>query len=225
MLFIVSTPIGNMEDITLRALRVLREADYVAAEDTRHSGMLLKKFEISTPMLSFHSHSDRSRLEHIIRLLKEGKNIALISDAGTPGVSDPGFLLISTAVSAGIPVSPVPGASALLAALTGSGLPMDKFVFLGFLPLKKGRQTLFQTFQTEKRTVVFFESPLRLVRTLRQLATSVGGTTQCVVARELTKIHEEYIRGTFDEVISELESRKKIQGECVVLFSRTFLPS
>jgi 16S rRNA (cytidine1402-2'-O)-methyltransferase len=216
MLYIVSTPIGNLEDITMRAVRVLKEVDYIAAEDTRHSGILLKKYEIETPMISFHAHSGKYKVDKILDMLENGKDVALISDAGTPGISDPGYVLISAALEAGIEVSPIPGASALLSALVGSGMPMDKFLYLGFLPLKKGRQTLFKSLKDEKRTIVFYESPRRLVKTLHQIQEFIG-EVQVVVARELTKIHEEFVRGSVEEVLNELENRGEIKGECVVL--------
>jgi 16S rRNA (cytidine1402-2'-O)-methyltransferase len=219
VLYIVSTPIGNLEDITLRALRVLKEVDYIAAEDTRHSGILLKKYEIVTPMLSFHAHSGGAKVDKILDMLNNGKSVALISDAGTPGISDPGYVLIRAVLDAGIQVVPVPGASAVLSALVGSGLPMDKFVYLGFLPLKKGRQTLFKSFADEKRTIVFYESPRRVVKTLEQIATVLDGNFQVVIARELTKIHEEFLRGSLENVLSELRSRGELKGEFVIMLN------
>lgn len=217
MLYVVSTPIGNLEDITLRALRVLKEVDFVCAEDTRTSGFLLKHFQIGTPLTSFHAHSTDEKRAAIIRRLKGGESAALISDAGTPGISDPGWVLIRDCLDAGIKVEPIPGASALLAALVGSGLPMDKFLYLGFLPLKKGRQTLFKKLAEEERTVVFYESPMRVVRTLEQLCEYVPATTQVVVARELTKMHEEFLRGDLKTVLEDLKRRPSIKGEIVVL--------
>lgn len=217
MLYIVSTPIGNLEDITLRALRILQEVDFICAEDTRTSGKLLKHFEISTPQTSFHAHSTDKKREAIIRRLRDGESAALISDAGTPGISDPGWTLIRDCVEQGIPVTPVPGASAVLTALVGSGLPMDKFIYLGFLPLKKGRQTLFQQLADEQRTIVFYESPRRIIKTLSQLADVLHPGTQVVIARELTKIHEEFLRGKLQEVLKELQSRNVIKGEIVVI--------
>ncbi len=216
MLHIVSTPIGNLEDITVRAVRILKEVDYIAAEDTRHSGILLKKYEINTPMVSFHAHSGKYKVDKILDMLEKGKDVALISDAGTPGISDPGYVLISAVLEAGIEVSPVPGASALLSALVGSGMPMDKFLYLGFLPLKKGRQTLFKNLKDEKRTIIFYESPRRLVKTLHQIQDFLG-EVEVVVARELTKIHEEYVRGKVSGVLGKLEERGEVKGEVVVL--------
>ncbi len=216
-LSIVSTPIGNLEDMTFRAVRTLKEVDFVCAEDTRTSGKLMKHYEIGTPMTSFHAHSTDKKREAIVRRLLDGEEGALISDAGTPGISDPGWALIRDCVEAGIEIIPIPGASAVLSALVGSGLPMDKFMYLGFLPLKKGRHTLFTSLAEEKRTMVFYESPRRLVRTLEQLAEYLGESTQVCIARELTKIHEEFLRGDISTVIENLKSRSSIKGEVVVV--------
>lgn len=217
VLFIVSTPIGNREDMTLRALRTLREVDFVCCEDTRHSGQLLSYFEIEQELVSFHSYTSDDKVRALVRRLVDGESAALITDAGTPGISDPAWGLVTACIEAGVTVSPVPGPSALLAGLVGSGLPMDKFVYLGFLPLKKGRQTLFKTMALEQRTMVFYESPLRLVRTLEQLALYLPLTTKVVVARELTKVHEEFVRGALGQIVGELQKRPSIKGECVVL--------
>ncbi len=217
MLFIVSTPIGNLEDITLRAVRTLKEVDLICAEDTRTAGILLRHYSISKPLLSFHAHSNDARRKGIIDRLKKGDKVALISDAGTPGISDPGWKLIHDAIASRIEIVPIPGASALLTALVGSGLPMDKFVYLGFLPLKKGRQTLFTSLQEEKRTIIFYESPHRILRTLEQLKSYCPATTQIVIARELTKIHEEFLRGTLGGVLENLKKRTTIKGEIVVV--------
>jgi 16S rRNA (cytidine1402-2'-O)-methyltransferase len=216
-LYIVSTPIGNREDITLRALRILKEVDFVCCEDTRHSGHLLRHYEIEQELTSFHSHSSDAKAEAIVKRLIEGENAALITDAGTPGISDPAWGLVTRCIAAGIRISPIPGASALLSALVGSGMPMDKFLYLGFFPLKKGRQTLFKKLIDEKRTIVFYESPKRILRTLSQLRNVLGVTTRVTVARELTKIHEEYVRGSIDEVLENLQNRPFIKGEIVVL--------
>lgn len=236
MLSIVATPIGNLEDITFRAVRVLKEADYIAAEDTRHSGILLKKYDITTPTISFHSYSDEKKLDQLIQHLKNGKTIALISDAGTPGVSDPGYQLIVAARKEGIRVVPIPGPSAFLTALQASGLPTHQFLYLGFLPLKKGRQTLLESLQSETRTIVFYESPHRLAKTLAELHEKFGNR-QLVIARELTKIHEEYFHGTAAEALNHfigitpeealstnkksakkaLKSAKKPKGEFVLI--------
>lgn len=219
MLYIVATPIGNLEDITLRALRVLKEADYIAAEDTRHSGILLKKYEITTPTISFHSYSDERKLEQLIQHLKGGKNIALISDAGTPGISDPGYKLITAAWEQGTQVVPIPGPSAFLTAIQASGLPTHQFLYLGFLPLKKGRQTLLESLKEEKRTIIFYESPHRIIKTLSQLDEKFGNRP-LVIARELTKIHEEYFRGTSKEALAHFsgpDGKKKPKGEFVLM--------
>ena len=215
MLYIVSTPIGNLEDITLRALRILKEVDLIAAEDTRHSHILLQKYEIKTPITSFHSYSTDAKLESIVRELKDGKNVALISDAGTPGISDPAYSLIRRAIEEGIKIVPIPGASALLTAIVTSGLPMDKFVYLGFLPLKKGRQTLLKSLQTEERTLVIYESPHRIVRTLENLKEYLGDR-EIAVCRELTKIFEETLRMKISEAIEHF-TKKNPKGEFVLV--------
>lgn len=215
MLYIVATPIGNLEDITLRAIRTLKEVDYIAAEDTRHSSILLNKYEIKKPAISFHAFSDNRKLQEILQLLREGKNIALISDAGTPGISDPGYVLVKAAREQGIQVVPIPGPSAVLAALSASGLPTHQFLYLGFLPMKKGRQTLLESLKTEERTIVFYESPHRLLKTLGELTEKFGDRSLCI-ARELTKIHEEFFRGTAKEAYDHFAS-KKILGEFVII--------
>lgn len=215
MLYIVSTPIGNLEDITLRAIRTLKEVDTIAAEDTRHTKILLQKYEIKTPTLSFHSYSGTSKLTKIIDLLKEGKDVALVSDAGTPGISDPAYTLIKRALEEKIQVSPIPGASSLLAALVISGLPMDKFLYLGFLPLKKGRQTLLKSLKEEPRTLVIFESPHRILKTLKNLEEYLGDR-DIAVCRELTKIYEEAVRAPISETIRHFEE-KKPKGEFVLV--------
>lgn len=219
-LSIVSTPIGNLEDMTFRAVRTLKEVDFICAEDTRTSKKLLDHYEISTPLTSFHAHSTDAKREALVRRLVDGENGALISDAGTPGISDPGWALIRDCLDAGIEVTPIPGASALLSALVGSGLPMDKFVYLGFLPLKKGRHTLFTNLADEKRTIVFYESPRRVVKTLEQMREYLSPETKVVVARELTKIHEEYLRGNWDTVLDSLNAKSAIKGEIVVLLQQ-----
>ncbi len=215
MLYIVSTPIGNLEDITLRALRTLKEVDLIAAEDTRHTHILVQKYEIKTPLTSFHSYSTDAKLESIVRELKEGKNVALVSDAGTPGISDPAYSLIRRAIEEGIKIVPIPGASALLTAIVTSGLPMDKFVYLGFLPLKKGRQTLLKSIQTEERTLVIYESPHRIVKTLEHLLEYLGDR-EIAVCRELTKIFEETLRMKISEAIKHF-TQKKPKGEFVLV--------
>lgn len=215
MLYIVATPIGNLEDITLRAISTLKNVDFIAAEDTRHSGILLKKYDIKTPTISFHSYSNKSKLDHLIQLLKDGKSIALISDAGTPGISDPAYALITRTIKEGIKVVPIPGPSALLAALVTSGLMMHHFTFLGFLPLKKGRQTLLKSLASEPRTIVIFESPYRILRTLEDLRNFLGDR-RVAVCRELTKIYEEIIRGTISEAIAHFKTHPP-KGEFVLV--------
>ena len=215
MLYIVATPIGNLEDITLRALRTLKEVDYIAAEDPRHTKILVNKYEIDTQLLSYHSYSSPAKLEKIVDLLKEGKNVALVSDAGTPGISDPAYSLINRAIEEDVRVVPIPGASSLLTALVASGLPMDKFLHLGFLPLKKGRQTLLNSIKEEPRTLVIFESPHRIARTLKDLQEYLGDR-DIAVCRELTKIYEEVLRMKISEAAAHFEI-KKPKGEFVLV--------
>ena len=215
-LFIVPTPIGNLEDMTFRAIRVLKEADLILAEDTRTSSKLLKHFEIGTHMHSHHMHNEHKTIENIITRLKAGKTIALISDAGTPAISDPGFLLTRACVEHKIPVECLPGATAFVPALVNSGLPNDKFVFEGFLPEKKGRQTRFFALAEETRTMIFYVSPHKLNKTLTEFAQYFGSERQISVSRELSKLHEETIRGTAEEVLKHYES-KPAKGEIVVI--------
>lgn len=215
MLHIVATPIGNLEDITIRAIETLKNVDMIASEDTRHSGILLKKYDINTPQTSFHAFSDDRKINGLIEDLKAGKNVALISDAGTPGISDPGYVLIKRAVEEGIQVVPIPGPSAFLTALSASGLPVNQFIYLGFLPQKKGRQKLLDSLKEEKRTVVFYESPHRILKTLQELEIKFADR-KIVIGRELTKIHEEFFRGTPAEATKHF-SDKKPKGEFVVM--------
>ncbi|MCK9185827.1 16S rRNA (cytidine(1402)-2'-O)-methyltransferase [Candidatus Gracilibacteria bacterium] len=215
MLYIVSTPIGNLEDITLRAIRTLKEVDMIAAEDTRHSRILLDKYEISKPITSYHSYTDDRKLEQIISILKEGKSVAVISDAGTPGISDPAYTLIKRAIEEGIQICPIPGASSLLSALVMSGMKMNQFLYLGFLPLKKGRQTLLKSLAQEERTMVIFEAPHRLERTLKDLKEYLGDR-QIAVCREITKIFEETRRGKISEMMTHFEKTKP-RGEFVLV--------
>jgi 16S rRNA (cytidine1402-2'-O)-methyltransferase len=217
MLYIVATPIGNLEDMTFRAVETLKSVDYIAAEDTRHSKILLDKYEIKTPTISFHAWSDERKLEQLLQMLSDGKNVALISDAGTPGISDPGYLLVREAAARGIKVIPVPGASAVISALCASGLPTNQFVYLGFLPLKKGRKTLLESLKEEARTIVFYESPHRLLKTLGELD-QYFGERPIALARELTKFHEEYFRGTAKEA-HEHFTKKGVKGEFVIMIS------
>ena len=215
-LFLVPTPIGNLKDITLRALEVLKEADVILAEDTRTSGKLLKHYEITTPMQSHHMHNEHAQLNRLIDLIVQGSNVALISDAGTPAISDPGFLLTRACVEQGIEVECLPGATALVPALVNSGLPNDRFVFEGFLPVKKGRQSRLKTLTEETRTMVFYESPHRLLKTLGQFSDYFGADRPVSVSRELTKLHEETVRGSLQGVLAHF-SEKAPKGELVIV--------
>lgn len=215
-LYIVPTPIGNLEDMTFRAIRILKEVDLILAEDTRTSGKLLKHFEISTHMHSHHMHNEHKTVENLITRLKAGENIALISDAGTPAISDPGFLLTRACVENGIAVECLPGATAFVPALVNSGLPNDKFVFEGFMPEKKGRQTRFLALAEETRTMIFYVSPHKLVKTLAEYVQYFGAERPVSVSRELSKLHEETIRGTAEEVLKHFEA-KPPKGEIVVV--------
>ena len=215
-LYLVPTPIGNLEDITLRAIRVLKEVDLVLAEDTRTSAPLLKHFGIEKKVFAHHQHNEHQSSNEIIRFLKEGKDIALISDAGTPAISDPGFYLVREALKHDIPVDCLPGATAFVPALVNSGLPMNRFVFEGFIPLKKGRQTLLKQLALEERTMIFYESPMRLVKTLEDFIQYFGAERPCSVSRELTKMFEENARGTLKEV-HDYFSQKTVKGEIVIV--------
>ena len=215
-LYIVPTPIGNLKDITLRALDVLKEVDLILAEDTRTSGKLLKHFEITTHMQSHHMHNEHKTVESLINKLKSGVNIALISDAGTPAISDPGFLLTRACIDENIDVECLPGATAFVPALVNSGLPNDKFVFEGFLPVKKGRQTRLTFLAEETRTMIFYESPHKLLKTLGNFCEYFGEDRQVSVSRELTKLYEETIRGTAKEVL-DYYTNKPPKGEIVIV--------
>lgn len=215
-LYIVPTPIGNLEDITLRAIRVLKESEIILCEDTRTSGFLLKHLEVKAPLWSHHKFNEHRTVEQIAERVAAGQTISLISDAGTPGISDPGFLLIRTCIEKGIEVECLPGATAFIPALVASGLPCDRFIFEGFLPQKKGRNKRLEALKTEERTIVFYESPFRLVKLLQQLAEIFGAERKACVSRELTKIHEENARGTLTELIAHFES-KTVKGEIVVV--------
>lgn len=217
-LYIVPTPVGNMEDITLRALHILREADLVLAEDTRTSGILLKHYDIRNHLLAHHKFNEHGTTAGIIEKLKAGMTIAQISDAGTPGISDPGFFLVREAVREGIPVITLPGATACIPAIVSSGLPCDRFCFEGFLPQKKGRLTHLAGLMDEVRTMVFYESPYRTLKTLKQFRDVFGGDRQVSVAREISKIHEEHVRGTLDEVIAHFEETEP-KGEIVIVLA------
>ena len=216
ILYVVPTPVGNMEDMTLRAIRLLKEADLVLAEDTRTAGILLKHFEIKNHLMSHHKFNEHGTSAGIVERLKAGQTIALISDAGTPGISDPGFYLVREAVAAGIEVQTLPGATAFVPALVSSGLPDDRFCFEGFLPQKKGRQTRLEGLRDEQRTMIFYESPYRLVKTLQQFSEVFGEDRQVSVCREISKVHEESVRGTLAEVIAHF-TEKEPKGEIVVV--------
>ena len=218
ILYIVPTPVGNMEDMTFRAVRILKEVDLVLAEDTRTSGILLKHYEIKNALMSHHKFNEHGTIAGIVNRLLAGENVALISDAGTPGISDPGFFLVREAVRAGVEVQCLPGATAFVPALVSSGLPCDRFAFEGFLPQKKGRQTRLQALKDEERTMIFYESPFRLVKTLQQFAEVYGGDRQVSVCREISKIHEESVRGSLDEVIAHFKE-KEPKGEIVIVLA------
>lgn len=215
-LTIVPTPIGNLEDMTLRAIRVLKEADLILAEDTRTSGVLLKHYDIHTPMRSHHKYNEHEKVAEIVQMLEGGTNVALISDAGTPGISDPGFMLSRECRRAGVEVETLPGATALVPAIVSSGLPCDRFVFEGFLPLKKGRATRLAQLAADERTTVIYESPKRLGRTLRQLAEAFGPEREAAVCRELSKLHETIHRGTLGELASHFDVNQA-KGEIVIV--------
>jgi 16S rRNA (cytidine1402-2'-O)-methyltransferase len=207
-----------MEDMTFRAIRILKEVDLVLAEDTRTSGILLKHYEIRNQLMSHHKFNEHGTSAGIVSRLLAGENVALISDAGTPGISDPGFFLVREAVRAGVEVQCLPGATAFVPALVASGLPCDRFVFEGFLPQKKGRQTRLESLRDEQRTMVFYESPYRLVKTLQQLAEVFGNDRQVSVCREISKVHEEIVRGSLDEVVTHFKE-KEPKGEIVIVLA------
>ena len=218
ILYIVPTPVGNMEDMTLRAIRVLKEADMILAEDTRTSGILLKHFGIKNRLMSHHKYNEHGTAATVVDWLKAGQTIALISDAGTPGISDPGFFLAREAAQAGVTVQTLPGATACVPALVSSGLPCDRFCFEGFLPQKKGRNTRLRELEEETRTMVFYESPYRLLKTLTQFAEVIGAERQVSVAREISKIHEEHVRGTIQEAIEHF-TQTTPRGEIVIVLA------
>ena len=217
ILYIVSTPIGNLNDITFRAVEVLKQVDLIACEDTRRTKILIEKFGLAKNLISYYNYNERQRAEEIIRELKSGKNVALVSDSGTPGISDPGFVLIKRAIEENITVIPIPGPTAFVCALVGSGLPMDEFVFVGFLPHKKGRKTKLKKLSEEERTIILYESPHRLIKTLNEIL-EIFGDREIAVAKELTKIHEEFFRGKISEVLKKL-TPDKIKGEFVIVIS------
>jgi 16S rRNA (cytidine1402-2'-O)-methyltransferase len=216
VLYVVATPIGNLEDISLRALRILKEVDLIAAEDTRHTRILLDHYEIRTPLVSYHEHNEKTQAPRLAERLAHGEDVALVSDAGTPAISDPGYRLVVEALRIGIRVTPIPGASALASALSASGLPTDRFVFEGFLPSKKSeRESRLEALRGERRTVVFYEAPHRLKDALTAMQ-RILADREIVVGRELSKIHEEFLRGTIDEVIAQLAERE-VKGEITII--------
>ena len=216
MLYLVPTPIGNLQDITLRALEILRSVDLILAEDTRTSSVLLKHYSIDKPITPYHQHNEHQVLTHLVNQLMGGKKMAMVTDAGTPGISDPAFLLVREAIRVGVPVETLPGATAFVPALVNSGIPTNRFCFEGFLPQKKGRQTLLKQLAEEPRTLVFYESPHRLVKTLVEFQTVFGAVRRCSVSRELTKLHEETVRGTLQEVADHF-NEKTVKGEIVIV--------
>lgn len=216
ILYVVPTPVGNLEDMTFRAVRILKEVDLVLAEDTRTSGVLMKYYEIKNRLVSHHKFNEHQTAKGIVGQLKAGLNIALVSDAGTPGISDPGFLLVREAVKEGIEVQCLPGATAFVPALVSSGLPDDRFCFEGFLPQKKGRMTRLENLKNEQRTMIFYESPYRLLKTLQQFGEVFGMDRQVSVAREISKVHEESVRGTIEEVVQHFTDHEP-KGEIVIV--------
>ena len=217
-LYLVSTPIGNLKDITFRAVEILERVPLIAAEDTRHSKVLLSHFNITTPLISYFEHNEFSRIPKLMDHLKGGNDLAVITDAGTPGISDPAYRLVREAITLSISVESLPGPSAFLAGLTSSGLPTDRFIFEGFLPPKKGRKKRMLSVENEEATLIYYESPSRLLRTLKQLKETLGDRP-AVVARELTKLHEEIKRGTLSELFTYFD-KKKARGECVILIGK-----
>ncbi|MGB0633837.1 MAG: 16S rRNA (cytidine(1402)-2'-O)-methyltransferase [Flavobacteriaceae bacterium] len=215
-LYIVPTPIGNLEDITLRSINVLIDSDLVLCEDTRRSKILMSHYKINTQLKSFHKFNEHKEVDSIVDQIKEGKKISLISDAGTPGISDPGFLIVRTCIESEIEIECLPGATAFVPALINSGIPNDKFVFEGFLPVKKGRKTRLETLSNEERTMIFYESPHKILKTLNDFKLNFGSERKISISRELTKVYEENIRGTVEEVISFFGD-KKIKGEIVIV--------
>lgn len=223
VLYLIATPIGNLEDITARALRLLREVDVIAAEDTRVTRKLLAHFDIHTPLTAYHAHSDTRRGDRLVATLLEGKSIALVSDAGTPCISDPGAELVEAAIEAGIRVEPIPGANALLSALIASGLPAGRFIFDGFLPRSNDRRERIKEAAYETRTLILYEAPIRLVETLTELAKVCGENRRAAVAREITKKFEEFVRGTLSEIIAHFKATPP-RGECVIIIEGTKEP-
>jgi 16S rRNA (cytidine1402-2'-O)-methyltransferase len=220
-LYIVATPIGNLEDITLRAVRVLKEVDMIACEDTRQTQKLLNHYAIATRTVSYHEHNEMTRAAELVKDLQEGASIALVTDAGMPGISDPGYRLISLAIRHHVPVVPIPGASAFLAALVASGLPTDSFRFSGFLPAKRGeRRAALEAIKTSPRTQVFYEAPHRVVEALADVCEVLGESRHVVIAREVTKLHEEFLRGRASDVLENLKARETVKGEITLLIGK-----
>ncbi len=222
MLYLVATPIGNLEDISLRAIRTLQEADVVACEDTRHARILFERHGIRPRRLvSYHSHNEKSRAAELAEELRTGASVAVVTDAGTPGISDPAWAIVREAIGLGIEVIPIPGACAAIAALSASGMDTTRFVFEGFLPLKKGRRARIARIAAEDRSVVIYESPFRIKRLLEELIAACGPTRRVALAREITKIHEEFVRGTIPEVLAQVEQHfpESVKGECVVILA------
>lgn len=216
MLYLVPTPIGNLKDITLRALEVLRQVDVILAEDTRNTSKLLNHYQIQKPLSPYHQHNEHKILQHLVNQLAAGKKMAIVTDAGTPGISDPAFLLVRECIKNNIKIETLPGATAFVPALVNSGLPASRFVFEGFIPLKKGRHSLLTQLATEERTIIFYESPLRLVKTLNDLIKYFGAERKCCVSRELTKMFEENARGSLQEVHDHF-NKKTVKGEIVII--------
>src|SRR5690349_9513878 len=220
-LYVVATPIGNLEDITYRAVRVLKEADLIACEDTRHTAKLLHHYGIDKPTVSYHEHNEAARAEELVAKLEQGMNVAQVSDAGMPGISDPGYRVIRLAIERGVRVVPVPGASALVAALSAGGLPTDSFQFMGFLPAKSGqRRTVLESLQNAQHTVVVYEAPHRIAETMKDIVEILGAERPVVLARELTKLHEEFIRGTAAELLARTQAHD-LKGEITLLIGKS----
>jgi 16S rRNA (cytidine1402-2'-O)-methyltransferase len=219
-LYVVATPIGNLEDITFRAVRVLKEADLIACEDTRHTAKLLNHYGIDKPTISYHDHNEATRAEELVAKLEQGLNVAQVSDAGMPGISDPGYRVIKLAIEHGVPVVPIPGASALISALAAGGLPTDSFQFLGFLPAKSGqRRTLLETLRSSEQTTAVYEAPHRIADTMKDIVEILGADRPIVLARELTKVHEEFIRGTAEQILARTQEHE-LKGEITLLIGK-----
>jgi len=215
-LYLVPTPIGNLEDFTFRAVRILKETEIILAEDTRRTQILLKKYDIHKTLTSYHKYNEHKITDRIVEQIQSGKMVALVADAGTPGISDPGYFIVNKCLEKDIPVECLPGPTALIPALASSGIPSNRFAFEGFLPAKKGRKKRLQELACEKRTIILYESPHRIIKTLKDLSLSLGPERNAVLARELTKIHEEIIRGTIEDIVNKVESNP-VKGEIVII--------